>query len=87
MDNQSRGLARAIVTSMLILCGLVDGMLGELAISGPDTCIIPVVNGRWVPPTGDPTAWPWIALFVVFQGVLVCLRIRFGETSSMISLR
>ena len=77
-------IARGCLWVLLGCCAIIDGGLGEAAISG--CCdVASVENGVWQLPGPMPELWLPIAAFVLFQGILIALLIRMkrGQSSNI----
>lgn len=57
---------------------LVDGALGEAAISGVGD-VGSLENGRWSLPRAQPELWFPIVGFLLFQGFLIFALLRLRE--------
>ena len=62
---------------------LLDGALGEGAISG--CCDVGYIdaNGHFALPGPDPGFWPWIVGLVCLQGMLILALIRIREPKNL----
>ena len=79
VGTKSRKFARRFVWAILACCFIVDGTLGEAAISGSGDVGQLDANGTFSFPGPEPELWRWIAGFVFFQGILVLALIRLRE--------
>jgi len=74
MSEAPRYFLRVFIWVALVCSFLVDGAIGDYAITGGD--VIRVVDGRWASPGGDPSMWAWAGGFVIAQGLLILALIR-----------
>lgn len=76
-----RRFARICIGITLGFCMLIDGALGEAAISGCCDVYYLDAEGRIVLPRPDPKLWLPIVVFVLLQGALVLGFIRLRAPS------
>jgi hypothetical protein len=79
MDSRERMALKAILWTLLACCGLIDGALGEAAISGCCDVVAGSGDGGWIAPRPQPEIWPWLGLFVAFQALLIFATLRVGR--------
>ena len=78
VDPELRRIVRFSIWIVLGLCFLLDGALGEYAITGGSRDVVyPDDQGQFPPPAAVP--WIPIAIFVLVQGILVFAQIRLRK--------
>jgi hypothetical protein len=58
---------------------MLDGAMGEAAISGYGDVGYLSADGTWHFPGPDPTLWPWICALTLVQGGLALTIIRLRD--------
>jgi hypothetical protein len=86
MSQSSRKLLRRISWLALACCGLLDGALGEAAISGCCDVFFMDESGKIIWPRPEPELWLPIIGFVVIQGFLILALIRLRESEQTPSI-
>jgi len=77
--RQTRKFVRSCIWVVLTCCVLLDGALGEGAISG--CCDVGYIdaNGHFALPGPEPGLWPWIIGFILLQGALITALLRLRD--------
>lgn len=76
MDAATRKLVVRMMWVALVCCLMVDGALGEGAISGCCDVAIRRTNGEYLLPGPEPKLWIPIAGMQLIQGILIAVLIR-----------
>ena len=79
LSQPTRRLIRFCIWTILVLSAIVDGGLGEAAISGSGHVGMWDAQGHIVFPSAQPELWLQIMGFILFQGVLVAVLIGLRE--------
>lgn len=75
MQSEWRKIIGAVIWVLLVFCLVVDGALGETAISG--CCDVGFVReGTWGVPEAEPELWFPAFGFVLAQGAMITALIR-----------
>ena len=80
-------LLRRGIWFILACCAVLDGVLGEAAISGYEHAAFVRADQKWAFPQAQPELWLPIMGFVAIQGFLVFVLIRLRHADSRISTR
>lgn len=85
MSSELRQFVRICTYIVLVFCALIDGGLGEEAISG--CCDVGhSANGHLFFPGPEPELWPWIVVFILVQGALVFAVFRLRDRKAQLSI-
>jgi hypothetical protein len=87
MLSTLREIARRCAWIILALSLILDGAMGEAAISGYGDVGYLTSDGRFSHPGPDPSLWPWIAGLILVQAGLILAIIRLQTPSLALSLR
>jgi hypothetical protein len=81
-----RQFVRSCLWITFACCVILDGAMGEAAISGYGDVGHWNTTGTWSFPGPNPELWPWIAGLVLLQGSLIVALFRLREPSHSQSL-
>jgi hypothetical protein len=79
VSKATRKFVRLCLLVVLVFCAILDGAMGEGAISGYGDVGNQNANGIWSLPGPDPSLWQWIAAFILIQGALIVAFFRLRD--------